>query len=718
MFPVFKKIGVSNPVCLKFDLQKHQVSDGAPSAESPLHFLDMEAGLDGGPFLGNLGRAENFEIEIASTGHVNLPSANMSLVMMNSDLLGRILCSFKASQATIDTLIWMKRVSKLWPIIVKGMLVDRKWMAPFIESGDLFVNDIYTIGWISVDSWVDVQFDDTVFSNFLEQMQMHSWHEAVQYHGIVALSPSDLTTTLDVSAEHLELLLYVSNNAMAIHRKSLRVQNAALSLLDFIFLNNVASVAMFHQFDAVSGVTRALRNFGDGTTGIAIVEKILSAMTVMLETKDGFMFQNNFRLEGAIELLIKYMSKSDCLDTIEISCLKIIMHFNADYVPFIRNCGFERVIFIRMKQHSFDIVVQTECLCALVWCYILDSPVLCTFQDLSPLNIIFDATEKFKLEDSGKALMNNGNKIFFKTCIHLFSILMANRDNFQVHDEFVHRGYVEILVSKMQQIVKNGPNEPKDEEIYAHITQILSRLAMFRRLHTSVACPNIKLVLEGGMHIFSHNADVLLATCNLFRLIFFVPCQVRRPTPALSLVKLVLDAISENPTEYLLAVECVLTLDLLVDSRQVLNFVSQNDGSNIIATIFNWIIGSDSMSVPKRKMGLKFSHILQSEFVQASFSLLNKLPLCAPSKTSNIFNVLLVRAVMQAIRQHKTDANIQNGALHTLDKYIIPHSHLHRRFRMDTGLLMCSAIELPDLSSESRAIAQRLLFILRTSGLA
>jgi hypothetical protein len=667
----------------------------------------MEAGLDGGPFLGNLGDVEDFEVAI---GHVFNPSANMSLVMMNSDLLGRILCSFNVSQATINMLIWMKRVSKLWPIIVKRMLVDRKWMHSFIDSGDLFINDMDTIVGISVDNWADLHVEDTMIHEFLERMQQHSWHEAVQYHGIVALWPSDLTSTLDLSAEHLEILLNFSNDAMAIHRKSLRVQNAALSLVDFIFRNNVASVAMFQQFDAVSGVTRALRNFGDGTAGIAIVGKILSTMTVMLETKEGFIFQNNFRLEGAIELLIKYMSKSDCLDAIEMSCLKIIMHFNADYVPFIRSCGFERVIFIRMKKHSFDIFVQTECLCALVWCYIFDSPVLCTFQDLSPLNIIFDATEKFKFEDSGKALMNNVDKIFFRTYIHLFSILMANRDNFEVHVTFVHKGYVKWIASKMQHILQTAPIEFRDEIVYTHVTKILSSLGMFPLLHTSVACPSIKVSLERGMLAFPTNEDVQRATCSVFRRIFFVPSQVRRPTPGLSLVKLILDTISNNPN-YLLMVECVLTLDLMMDSRQVLIFVSQHDGFNIIATTFNSVIGIDSTSTrAKRGMGLQFSHSLQSEFAQASFSLLNKLPLCPPSVDFHATILFLARAVTQVILQHKTEVNIQSGGLLMLEKYMIPHSKLHQSFRMDTGLsLMYSAIELPDLSSESRAIAHKII---------
>jgi hypothetical protein len=705
----FQKIGVSNPVCPKFDRQKHRTMDGAPCERRPLHSLDMEAGSYAGPFPGNLGGALEVEIAIASTGHVLRASANMSLVMMNSDLLGRILCSLKASQATIDTLIWMKRVSKLWPRLVKGMLVDPTWMHSFIESGNLFVNDIDTIVGISVDHWVDLHVDDTVLREFLEQMQQHGWHEAVQYHGIVALWPSDSTIMLDLSAEHLELLLIVNNNAMGIHQKSLRVQNAALSLLDSLFRNEVSLILTLEHLRAASGVTRALLNFGDGTAGIAIVESILSTMTLMLEKTEGFIFQNEFRREGAIELVIKCMRKSDCSQTIQRSCVAILMQFCSEHVPFILSCGIERVLFMHMTQRYFDIQVQIECMVLLAYFYTVDSPMICNFPDLSPLKIIFDNIERFKQDDH---TTNSDHQSFFGASMYLLSSLMANRDNFEVHVTFVHKGYVKWIASKMQHILQTAPIEFRDEIVYTHVTKILSSLGMFPRLHTSVACPSIKVSLERGMLAFPTNEDVQRATCSVFRRIFFVPSQVRRPTPGLSLVKLILDTISNNPN-YLLMVECVLTLDLMMDSRQVLIFVSQHDGFNIIATTFNSVIGIDSTSTrAKRGMGLQFSHSLQSEFAQASFSLLNKLPLCPPSVDFHATILFLARAVTQVILQHKTEVNIQSGGLLMLEKYMIPHSKLHQSFRMDTGLsLMYSAIELPDLSSESRAIAQKIISV-------
>jgi hypothetical protein len=206
------------------------------------------------------------------------------------------------------------------------------------------------------------------------------------------------------------------------------------------------------------------------------------------------------------------------------------------------------------------------------------------------------------------------------------------------------------------------------------------------------------------------NADVLLATCNIFRLVFFMPSQIRRPNHSLRLVNVVLGAMRDHLDVYRLQVECILTLDVLLDSRQVLNFLGQHDAFRITTRTLFGIIGIKSVLVAKLEMGVLFPHALQSKFVQASLFLLGKLPVCVTSTDFSATTVSLANVVAQVMRQHKKDSTIQNAALHLLDKYMLPYSHLHHRFRQDTGLsLVRSAIELPDLTPASRVSAEKIL---------
>jgi len=256
--------------------------------------------------------------------------------------------------------------------------------------------------------------------------------------------------------------------------------------------------------------------------------------------------------------------------------------------------------------------------------------------------------------------------------------------------------------------LQTSPIVPQDELLYANLTKILFNIAMFQRLRISVACPAIKVLLEVGMLVFPHKVDVFLKTCNLFRLVFFIPSEVRRTTPSLRLVAMVLGGMSDNYNEHLLHVECMLTLDVLMNSRQVLNFVGQQDGFKKIIRSLDGIIGVGCTSTAKIKMALQFPHTLQSKFVLASLSLLSKLPLCDNPTDQSVDSsrCRLARVVVQIMRQHKTQIGVQSLALCVLDKYMLPYPALYCRFRLGFGMaLTCSAMQSP----ESHQIAQKII---------
>jgi len=159
-----------------------------------------------------------------------------------------------------------------------------------------------------------------------------------------------------------------------------------------------------------------------------------------------------------------------------------------------------------------------------------------------------------------------------------------------------------------------------------------------------------------------------------------------------------------NPSEYLLNVEYVLTLDTLMNARYVKNFLSQKHGFKWIVHVLYEIIGFES----KNYTSTTFSHDSQNKFVEDSFSILSKLPPRSQPLTN--CTVVLASVVTEVMCQHKEETKIQDAALHVLDKYIIALSELHSRFRKDAGLLLTqNALKLPDLSSESHKIAQKIL---------
>jgi len=288
---------------------------------------------------------------------------------------------------------------------------------------------------------------------------------------------------------------------------------------------------------------------------------------------------------------------------------------------------------------------------------------------------------------------------------------------FEIHNRFVQEGLVKVIARGMSFILQCTPRVQRDEVLYTNCTQIFFNIAMFEPLRTNLECPAIKILLEAGMVVFTLNVQVFVHTCHLFRVVFFIPSEDRRPSPSLQLMTMVLDAMSVNFNEYLLHVECMLTLNVLMNSRQLVKFVGQQDGFKKIIRSLDGIIGIDSTSTAKIRMALQFPHTLQSEFVMASLSLLSKLPVCSHLADLSFFSssTRLSGIVVQIMAQHSTQVAIQSLALVILGKYMLPYPALYSRFCLEKGMgLTRSAMKLSDLSFESRQVAQKIIRVCST----
>jgi len=646
------------------------------------------------------------EAAMATTAEVLCPVGNMVSVMTSTDLLRRILCSYEASQATIETLLWMKCVSKLWPGVVKFMLADAQWMAPLTRSGQTFVDGFHFKRWNIVEQGAEgVAFAQVDLSDFLEKMRLHTWHEASQHHGLVALFKHIPKDNLAYFANvYYERLLKISNDAMATHPNSLRVQKAGVSLQGALFPLQDPFTFSFEHFRAADVLTNALGKFCSLTHETDFVESMLSNMQDMLGQHRSF--SQIFRDMGAIEIVIKCMKDFDHSYDVVCKCDQVIFGFPVKHIPFMLSCGIERVIFTSMQKHQDDCRLQSDSIASLALLYRHGPHSFDSLQDLTPFDLLFDATKKFMHDD-----------VFFRAAVFIFSILMVDVNLFEIHNRFVLEGLVKVIVRGMSFILQCTPRVEREEVLYSKCTQILFNIAMFEPLRIHLACPAIKILLEAGMVVFTLNVKMFIQTCHLFRVVFFLPSEARRLSPSLRLVTMVLDAMSDNFNEHLLHVECMLTLNMLMTSRQVLNFVGQQDGFKKITCSLDYIIGADCISRARIKMGLKFPHTVQSEFVMASLSLLCKLPLrrnlTAPSLVSS--SNRLARVVFHIMRQHDTQIGVQSLALCVLDKYMLPYPASCCIFRFGIGMaLLHSAMNLPDLSSESHVIAQKLIRVCST----
>jgi len=167
---------------------------------------------------------------------------------------------------------------------------------------------------------------------------------------------------------------------------------------------------------------------------------------------------------------------------------------------------------------------------------------------------------------------------FFKNAVHFFSVLMRDMTLLKVHCRFVQMGYVDMISSRMKSIVETPSIIPGDELLYQKFMEILCSISQCDPLYKSVACPDIKVLLEAGMLVFAHNPRVLQLTCDIFRHAFFSPSKVDFPAPALSTAERVRGVLTDNLNDLGLMVTCMLALDRLSICQQGVNLLSQPDG--------------------------------------------------------------------------------------------------------------------------------------------
>jgi hypothetical protein len=626
-------------------------------------------------------------------------------IMVHADILGRILRCYGASQAIIDELVWMKLVSKQWHVVVSAMFLDDQWLHSFIESGNVFVNSIPALALIIFD-WHDLEIDQTALHEYLQQMRMHTRHEAAQFRGIAKIKnilANDPEADITITFGDLQLLYNIINNAMHTHSTVVRVQKIGFLLQYELSRWNQCTSAFPEYSRAVRGLVRAMQIFGDDARQKHLLEVMIKNMMQMIG--QGEFMQIEFGQLGAIELVIHFMKANVGDSLFEHKCILILMEFSRDYISLMFSCGVEQVLFERMQRHSDDAGVQLVCMDTLAWFYEHNYPTINLYNDFGAPDIIFNALQNFQHE---------GGVMQSTLCV--FSTLVFIEEYCTICDRFVEEGYVHVFAEHLQVILSSTTSSAidhrKNELICANIMKTFRAVLDNKHLCSQINFEALKNVIVAGMAKFPTNPEIQYTGCSFFRFVFFPPSDIRRPAPSLEIVQLVLSAMNNNLFGNLLNVECVFTLDTLMHARHVTNYVSRQHGFKLIVHLLYGIIGFESTSPAKISMSTVFSHDCQSKYVHASFSILSKLPPRSYKSEHAITNatVVLASVVTQIMRQHKDETKVQEVALDILNKYIIPHSELHSRFRKDAGLeLTQNAMKLPGLSAESHGIAENIL---------
>jgi len=512
---------------------------------------------------------------------------------------------------------------------------------------------------------------------------------------VSSLQPIFSTDNSVCSAVQLELLLGVCNNAMGIHRKSRRVQEAGVGKLSEFLSSDVEFVFTAENARAAASLLRCLQTFGHLAGEDYMVHQIIETMFLMRNR--GFL--QEFRRLGAIEILIDFLGKCQGDHSLEKTCFYILRRFPVEDIHLMLRCGIEQIIFTRMQESPDDCSVNSDSLSFLHWLYVHDSHAFLSTQDSRPVCIIFETTAKFMHKDG-----------FFDNAVSLFSLLMRDMTLSKVHSLFVLVGYVEMISGRMKSIVESASVTPRDECLYHDFMEILCSISQCDHLYKSVAWPDIKVLLEAGMPVFKHNPRVLQLTFDIFRHEFFSPSKIDFTLSALSIAEMVLGVLTDNLDKVGLMVTCMLTLDGLSICPQVVNLLSQQDGFKTITSSLHNIVAVSTTPV--------LSHSAKDQFFRASLFILSLLIPCDNPTDQSMASarLLLMEDVMEIMHKHQGEILLQSLALSVLDKYMLPYPDLYCHFRLGAGLeRIQKAMELPDLSSDAREISHKILRVFSTS---
>ena len=235
----------------------------------------------------------------------------VSSSMVHPDILGRILQSDFANQASVKALCLLKSVCKVWHQAVKATLTSSEWLAPFTQSADAFVAGSVVLPSMPTDAddieSYRAEFHD-ILGFFLDELQLHQWYEDVQHDGLAKINTLlawMIRKKLRSCNTTLRRILFLVHDAMRVHEFVERIQVAgcaAALLLGELYMQFICLEP--GKSPTLICCIRNLRNFSLNAGLMNDVVCIIDGFV-----KSGHAYEHSAVQAGVIELVMGVKAK-------------------------------------------------------------------------------------------------------------------------------------------------------------------------------------------------------------------------------------------------------------------------------------------------------------------------------------------------------------------------------------------------------------------------
>ena len=487
--------------------------------------------------------------------------------MVHPDILGRILQSDIANQASVKALCLLKLVCKVWHQLVNMILKNLEWLAPFTQSADVFIAGSIVLP--SLPAHVDaVQTYRKecyhILNSFMDELQLHQWYENVQYDGVVKINKLltlMIRNKVPLYEVTLSRMLSIVNNTIKVRDLAERVQVAGcrtIVLLDDLRLQFVCLQP--YNSPLLMCCIRNIRNF---ILNANLMNDVLCIIYRFIRI--GMAYEDSAAGKGVIELVVSVMAQHLDCPSLQLMAHRIVRSVSLPNFPYLKEAKLEKIVFMFMSKFPENLLVQISCMDTLH--VLFDGYASCDmafdidfYDDLGGFELIRSSIVAFPHE---RYFMHLVLKVFERV------VVLYKR-------EMCKDGCIDLIFNCADNILVGVQNVMEMLHINLSVCNILLEISHDKTLHPALATARVLEFLEQAMTDFIHHDGICFVACNIFRLVFYPATMLRRNKAPLAIVGLVLKGLRMHIDEMCMRNECILTIDILMQSKRSISLVSRS----------------------------------------------------------------------------------------------------------------------------------------------
>ena len=608
--------------------------------------------------------------------------------------------SYIANQESVKFLCWLKLVCKVWHEVVNVTLKSKEWLAPFTQSADVFIEGGIMLPSLPPHADTNQAYRNEcskILDSFLDKLQLHRWFEAVQYDGVVKLNKV-LTwliwRKLRLHEVTFRRMLYVVIHTMKVRDLVERVQVAGCRTI--VLLSDLRHLRMqffllpLNNSPLLNCCIRNIRNF---SLNASLMDDVLCIIYRFIQI--GRPYEDSAVGKGVIELVVSVIAQhSDC-PSLQVMAHKIFRSVSLANFPYIKEAKLDKIVFRFMRKFPENRLVQVSCMDMLN--FLFDRCVSCASCDLAFDIDLYDDLGGFELIRLSILAFPHEFPM-----LHLVLKVFANvvvLDKREMCRQIVKDDCIGLIFHCADNLVLGANNAYEIQHIHLSVCKILLGISHDKTLHPALATARVSDFMQQVMTDYIHHDGICFVACNILRQVFYPATMLRRNMAPLAIVELVLKGLTMHIDEMCMRDECILTIDILMQSKRSISLVSSSGGTlQIIKALY------------------LCTHItaIRSDTILAGFRMLTRLSLYRSNIALIVENpdpkICISSIATSAMSLYPTDTLVQTAALYILDKFVSGFPHKHTAFRRGKGpALLRAAMKLPDLDHEVKAVALKTL---------